>query len=57
MRRANIAIGHCWPRGSVGGGVAGGKCDARNERKRREERRKGQAGWMEGRAEAERKVE
>lgn len=53
MRRANIAIGHCWPRGSV----AGGKCDARNERKRREERRKGQAGWEEGSAEAERKVE
>lgn len=53
MQRANIAIGHCSPRGSV----AGGKCDARKERKKREERMKGQAGWKEGREEAERKVE
>lgn len=53
MQRANIAIGHCSPRGSV----AGGKCDARKEGKKREERRKGQAGRKEGREEAERKVE
>lgn len=51
MQRANIAIGHCSPRGSV----AGGKCDARKERKKREERRKGQAGWLEGRKGGSRK--
>lgn len=51
MQRVNIATGHCSPRGSV----AGGECDARKGRKKREERRKGLAGWKEeGRMQKER---